>query len=1591
MKRLEAARKQDQNRQRQNHHQQDHHGHHQQDHRVHHQQDHHAQHQQDHHVQHVQHQQDQHHVQNHHNTYGNREDVHHDQHQQRQDDHLSSFIDLDFEHFVPGQVEDIEPPKPVKTRTRTRTRDKTTITSLHPHLNNHPSNFSVLVSGLHKNPNPKELAKLFKEGSVDEDKHQAFITSNNVHTPNGFGKVTLPFLDPNEAAQKSVDDLPPVFIAPVGYRVPQGYKGHPLPYDPTIGDRLDREKVNLIHSTTKPIRPLKVVSTTPTPNTHHFEVLEEQESLVTVTTNPFTSRYPSPQSPTSSSSQTKNIQPIVEPEQEVRPALKVKNHRQKAVEDPPEPPTQEVSSPTSLDSIRLKLARTRNRGALVSLYKNREHHQDSAPAAPITIVRDFGSGRKRKRILTKIVRKPYNPETTTTAATQKLSDDDVHTVVRIVGGGTSGGSNPENNNVKKTEGESEDITEAASTVTTTSPVDEEQITDERTEDPEAITTPESYVTVSNTVEQLRFEPTTTYYDAEPSDQILFVTSPKPLAPLNFITRKPRISTTTWPTTTTNTPFTTTTPAPITTVRSLAETEETAAVFNFHPTPFSKDPFKRLHSRFKKPKPFKVFGGIKVEPTTANKDLDSGTSDVTNVSTGTTKKPYEISSPLLKLRKYGFNQGDKSGRIFGQRIKARQRPSYWANREETYEYYPPTTESSSTTTTTTSDGGTSGSGSGAKENYKRKYRPFFDQLYEQLTGSSTTTPSSNKLPYWARPRSTTTSNPYTINAEIFEVYPGSRYGSKNDGSLTTEHYSYDEEDYNDYDYNNSGLAQPKVDDVKDVEYVDQDYTTEHETADKHSTTEHYYDNNYNNEFNTHLPDLAENFIEPLHFVDKDVNLDFGESQHISDNTWNNEVVVPPPRGLDNYNKDIKPSEDLAKDHDKNYQEPVDVYNEHSQQPKLEGDFIPFLDDRRHGGAKKSKLPYVEIQREPASPPLSITIEKVPTDDNDLIKSVLQEVYKTPNLDSNTNNNENAGGANKELLDDQSEQQGITTTEDYYSADNVEEESTTSFLFITPPATKQQPSEVESTGRETTDLPNTTLVKEENIEALPTLIDVIEDVIDEVVQTTESETKVTEIERDDTTTYDEPEPTAEINLSVDEAFDEEQEEEEEDGEAYDDIFTEEPVSTTDALEVTTFRPRGGFLNSLSDFISKFLPSRSTTTPRVEETTIFIEPTTTTIAPTTVTTTTTITTTTTTTAKALEPETGILDAEITREVSKATTTTTKEDITEITTTTEADDDDYEDHTEYLITTTRYPLRIHRPKSYPGPTARDDYRHLESVRHRIHITTTVSPTTIEDTTILNTTEENDDNNSISKDVFGALRREEYFKNWVARKYRKPEDAKSKYSLVNDDLNSLTTVTTTTENTPITTTSTSTSSSNITEAVTESNVLLPFAPTVLPKGSRYSVDTSSIFKRHKKKISFLEKLKNTARNPYNNNNSKKATATTTTDHLQDTISINSSTKNKLKKPRQPIKSSSNPTTKTTTTTTTTTTKKPILYPRGSKLNLFKQWGNSQLSQAEFEKTVLGVSTATEVTVQSRICVRGHCFNADDKAAASRSFRNNQF
>jgi len=60
---------------------------------------------------------------------------------------------------------------------------------------------------------------------------------------------------------------------------------------------------------------------------------------------------------------------------------------------------------------------------------------------------------------------------------------------------------------------------------------------------------------------------------------------------------------------------------------------------------------------------------------------------------------------------------------------------------------------------------------------------------------------------------------------------------------------------------------------------------------------------------------------------------------------------------------------------------------------------------------------------------------------------------------------------------------------------------------------------------------------------------------------------------------------------------------------------------------------------------------------------------------------------------------------------------------------------------------------------------------------------------------------------------------------------------------------------------------------------------------------------------------------------------------------------------------------------------KPVRYggvPRGARTEVFKSYGGASLSQADFERNILGVSTATEISVKSMICVKGRCFNADE-------------
>jgi len=53
--------------------------------------------------------------------------------------------------------------------------------------------------------------------------------------------------------------------------------------------------------------------------------------------------------------------------------------------------------------------------------------------------------------------------------------------------------------------------------------------------------------------------------------------------------------------------------------------------------------------------------------------------------------------------------------------------------------------------------------------------------------------------------------------------------------------------------------------------------------------------------------------------------------------------------------------------------------------------------------------------------------------------------------------------------------------------------------------------------------------------------------------------------------------------------------------------------------------------------------------------------------------------------------------------------------------------------------------------------------------------------------------------------------------------------------------------------------------------------------------------------------------------------------------------------------------------------------PLGAKTDVFKKYGDDKLSMADFERMILGVSTVTETSVKSSICVKGRCYSGDDR------------
>ncbi len=50
----------------------------------------------------------------------------------------------------------------------------------------------------------------------------------------------------------------------------------------------------------------------------------------------------------------------------------------------------------------------------------------------------------------------------------------------------------------------------------------------------------------------------------------------------------------------------------------------------------------------------------------------------------------------------------------------------------------------------------------------------------------------------------------------------------------------------------------------------------------------------------------------------------------------------------------------------------------------------------------------------------------------------------------------------------------------------------------------------------------------------------------------------------------------------------------------------------------------------------------------------------------------------------------------------------------------------------------------------------------------------------------------------------------------------------------------------------------------------------------------------------------------------------------------------------------------------------------GASNERIRSYGGRQLSQSDFERSILGVSTAQEISVKSTICVKGKCFDANE-------------
>ena len=834
--------------------------------------------------------------------------------------------------------------------------------------------------------------------------------------------------------------------------------------------------------------------------------------------------------------------------------------------------------------------------------------------------------------------------------------------------------------------------------------------------------------------------------------------------------------------------------------------------------------------------------------------------------------------------------------------------------------------------------------------------FFESCY----------PCRNIHRYW-RGRSTTTPNPYTINAEIYEVHPDSgRTWVPAIVTTTTEQHTPEDQStyapdlqFGDFDQQANAAISPSSPEVAQLPTIQptlppleyNEYKlpgTEgyvHETADKHSSPTHPPPTERQRPITT-VPTTTTatgsvgvlNPQTPYTYPEAPINYDYSANDVIDradqtlnyddDTDWDigntnlvDEVSPADPGRLSEYAKGISPSDNVANAHNKDYVKPVNIVNEHSQQridaSVKEGSFVPFLENTSW------KPAYVEIDRSTTLSPPSTDVS--PSGD-DIIYITEEDVGFDKSLDTfsipvgtsfgvPTSTNRQVTTTTTRAIEDVTTPYHTTfkidsTSEEGQDPSTVrvttpEPEITTYTRRIIVTTTGRQQKQDQEHGEDISSPPSQHV--EQTTEEDGTTPSTTAIAADDGSVSTLSTTEFHETE----TPTDPEVSTAAQDAVIDKATTTETfpGKESTTGSSYQTSTAVENVDTTSAESEISTRPAEHVTTTKEATTTAF-----ETTETIPERIRFRK------------------------QKPLHPPpppkkksgflSGLLNFFLPAnqvpqrkipehpvrrvdnvEVSSPPTTfeTTHKESTagpKTATTTEIVDSTSDGTSTEKVTETTHSHSSKEPKAID----------TSSVKINIHVSEEKQE------------EEEVEGNegigtyttpkSVLEDKLDAVvkKREQLIKNWTARKYKKG-DKKNRYAAA----------------TTTTTTAASEPEDDATDSGSgETTTFLPFAPTVRPKSHRLPL------KKSKKKITRKPP-------PPSILNYKK--------HLLKDSGIFASEKKKKKK----------------------------AIPIGSRADVYKNWLGGSLSQAEFESKVLGVSTATEVSVKSMICVRGRCFNAEDE------------